>query len=161
MYMRRIIVILNLMVCLVLTCSLGKPLEYSLYVNSEGPFTEYLSLRTNLNVSGNHYFEYYTSRGDGSVIGVWTLEKDMMVLTPMLEVTYMGDRLIDIPIPADMPDTLRTNRTIQKVFIVKDGGKKIIDITDYSTLFPNPDTVPKKYFTPYKLAFEDGKYKRK
>lgn len=153
--MKRTIWLIWLPILLLLLSSFNARKQYRLYANTETVYPEYLSLRVNNYVQGDRYFELYTGRGNGTIIGSWSEVGDTIILTPTLEVLYRGDELIDLPIPKNLPDSLRTNLTLQKKLLIAEDGKKIVDVTDYSVLWPETDMPQKIYYYTFNLVFEN------
>lgn len=153
--MKKQICIFCLLGLLPLLSSFDNRKQYRLYANTSTVYAEYLSLSVNNYVQGNRYFEFFTGRGNGTIIGSWSEKEDTIILTPNLEVAFRGEELIDLPIPKNLPDTLRTNLTLQKKFIITEDGKRLIDVTDYSILWPGTDISPKIYYYTFNLMFEN------
>ena len=81
----------------------------------------------------NNEYEYYSSCGS-NIIGTWRIHKDTLFLKPYMEYYCHNGQLNLSEEFTQLRDSNINIDSMPRTFLIKNKGRKLIDITDYSIL---------------------------
>lgn len=159
--MKKILIVISIIVSVIVTCScsttnsyyqrrynaLRKPNALVLVYVSTGDGEGYPNLIILKKVSRT--FDDYSPTINGSTIGTWDIKGDTIICNYAFDYVVRKG-IINTYIE---PDSILTISNIQKRYLIKDKGDKILDITDYNILlrsiFADADTLLLKHTESY------------
>lgn len=102
----------------------------------------FLSLRYSGESSEINQYEHFNARANLITVGFWNLYNDTIILEPQMQIDAFSKHCRGEIIPISRPDTLRDITSLRMTLLIKDDGKKLLDITEYGRVFPDFDENP-------------------
>lgn len=97
----------------------------------------FLTLRSSGESSDLNQYEHFNARANLITVGFWNLCKDTIILEPQMQIDAFSKHSRGSIIPISLPDTLRNITSLRMTLLIKDNGKKLLDITEYGRVFPD------------------------
>ena len=119
--------------------------------SSEAYCASYVILKfpSNPIMANNHEFLYHLSCGS-NIIGTWRTDMDTLFLKPYMDYQFDSGRL-DF---SQHNDSDLNIASMPRTFLIKNKGRKLIEITDYSILYGAFSKDPDIYYTEFNLMSE-------